>query len=48
MNRPEAWPVGSEVEANSDPWQGCGESLCRRLDKYNNGWLCAPSRDSLE
>ena len=40
-------PVGSGVEGNSMAWQE-GEPLYLGLDDYNNGFLCAPSRDSLE
>ena len=36
--------VGSGVKANSAAWQE-GESLYEMLDDYNNGLLCAPSRD---
>ena len=41
-------PPGSGVKANSPAWQNCGEALYCRLDAYNNGLLCAPSRDALE
>lgn len=51
-------PAGSGVKANSDAWQmswttdkktyPSGEDLYEKLDDYNNGELCAPSRDSLE
>ena len=39
-------PVGSGVEAGGDdsPWR-TGEPLYLKLDAYNNGLLCAPSRD---
>jgi hypothetical protein len=40
-------PVGSGVEGRSDAWKQ-GESLYEELDAYNNGELCAPSRDVLE
>ena len=40
-------PVGSGVEGRSDAWKE-GESLYEELDAYNNGELCAPSRDALE
>jgi hypothetical protein len=40
-------PAGSGVKANSDAWK-VGEPLYEVLDDYNNGLLCAPSRDSLE
>jgi hypothetical protein len=41
-------PVGSGVKAGGDnsPWR-TGESLYFMLDDYNNGQLCAPSRDSI-
>ncbi|MBN1133650.1 MAG: PKD domain-containing protein, partial [Methanosarcinaceae archaeon] len=37
-------PLGSNVRGNSDAWE-IGESLYWELDDYNNGELCAPSRD---
>ena len=37
-------PVGSRVRANSYAWK-VGEPLYWVLDDYNNGLLCAPSRD---
>jgi hypothetical protein len=42
-------PVGSGVGAggSSSPWRE-GEPLYEALDAYNNGELCAPSRDALE
>jgi hypothetical protein len=40
-------PAGSKVKASSLAWK-LGEPLYRTLDNYNNGMLCAPSRDSLE
>lgn len=40
-------PVGSGVKARSDAWQEA-EELYEKLDSYNNGELCAPSRDELE
>lgn len=42
-------PVGSGVSrgGRNSPWR-TGEPLARELDRYNNGELCAPSRDSLE
>jgi hypothetical protein len=40
-------PVGSDVKANSAAWKE-GEPLYLMLDDYNNGLLCAPSRDDLE
>jgi hypothetical protein len=42
-------PVGSGVEGSSYAWQGGGgEWKYEMLDAYNNGKLCAPSRDELE
>ncbi|MCK4817127.1 hypothetical protein KA005_15260 [bacterium] len=41
------YPVGSGVKGNSDAWQE-GEPLYFDLDDYNNGLLCALSRDDLE
>ena len=38
-----AYPPGSGVKANSDAWD-MGEYLYWKLDAYNNGYLCAPSR----
>jgi hypothetical protein len=47
----DAWmadnPVGSDVRGNSEAWE-TGEPLYETLDLYNNGELCAPSRDDLE
>ena len=40
-------PAGANVKASSLAWK-LGEPLYRTLDNYNNGMLCAPSRDSLE
>ena len=40
-------PVGSGVEASSEAWE-VGEPLYETLDAYNNGYLCAPSRDLVE
>ncbi len=40
-------PVGSGVSGSSNAWK-TGEPLYLTLDLYNNGRLCAPSRDSLE
>jgi hypothetical protein len=37
-------PVGSGVHASSAAWQ-MGEPLYWAMDDYNNGMLCAPSRD---
>jgi len=42
-----AYPLGSGVKANSPAWK-IGEPLYLKLDDYNNGLLCAPSRDDLE
>jgi hypothetical protein len=38
-----AYPVGSGVHGNSAAWR-CGEKYYWMLDKYNNGYLCAPPR----
>ncbi|MFP5377065.1 MAG: hypothetical protein ACLGIO_09845 [Acidimicrobiia bacterium] len=38
------YPIGSGVRAGSDAWR-VGEPLKTTLDAYNNGLLCAPSRD---
>ncbi len=47
----DAWmaanPPGSGVKGSSDAWQS-GEAWYEALDAYNNGELCAPSRDVLE
>jgi len=40
-------PVGSGVRGKSDAWRE-GDPLYLMLDDYNNGLLCAPSRDSME
>lgn len=40
-------PVGSGAAANEE-WQGVAESCYLVLDNYNNGLLCAPSRDVCE
>lgn len=40
-------PVGSGVKAKTLAWK-IGELLYHELDDYNNGLLCAPSRDALE
>jgi len=37
-------PVGSGVKASSQAWQSIS-SIHQQLDDYNNGRLCAPSRD---
>lgn len=41
-------PLDSGVKGNSEAWQGGGEWKYKWLDAYNNGLLCAPSRDDLE
>ncbi len=41
-------PIGTGVAAKSDAWQQGGEYLHTLLDMYNNGKLCAPSRDEVE
>ncbi len=41
------YPLGSGVAGSSDAWK-CGEPLYCKLDAYNNGFLCAPSRDVVE
>jgi hypothetical protein len=43
-----AHPPGSGVRGSSDAWQDFGEWKYEWLDAYNNGELCAPSRDALE
>lgn len=47
----DAWmaqnPVGSGIRGSSGAWK-IGEPLYLILDNYNNGLLCAPSRDSFE
>ncbi|MEA1909343.1 MAG: SdrD B-like domain-containing protein [Euryarchaeota archaeon] len=40
-------PVGSNIRGSSDAWE-IGEPLYQELDAYNNGELCAPSRDDIE
>lgn len=40
-------PLGSGVAGRSTAWE-IGEPLYEKLDAYNNGLLCAPSRDSFE
>lgn len=37
-------PAGSSVDASSSAWEE-GSPLHSKLDQYNNGQLCAPSRD---
>ncbi len=48
----DAWmalhPINSGVAAKFDAWRSEGESLYTALDLYNNGELCAPSRDEME
>jgi hypothetical protein len=39
------FPIGSGVDASSAAWTSVGAALLTRLDDYNNGRLCAPSRD---
>ncbi len=39
------WPLGGKVAASSEAWR-IGEPLYEQLDRYNNGLLCAPHRDS--
>lgn len=41
------YPVGSGVAGSSSAWKA-GEPLYEYLDDYNNGLLCAPSRDDFE
>ena len=43
-----AHPPGSGVAARSDAWQDSGEWKYEILDAYNNGELCAMSRDAME
>ena len=43
----ESYPLGSNVRGSSCAWD-CGEYLYCWLDAYNNGELCAPSRDECE
>lgn len=38
-------PVGSGVSASSSAWTSTGAGLLTMLDDYNNGRLCADSRD---
>jgi len=40
-----AFPIGSDVKASSVAWKSLGGELQNTLDNYNNGLLCAPSRD---
>lgn len=52
ISRADGWmcmygPVGSGVSADSYAWNK-GEYLYWKLDAYNNGKLCAPSRDALK
>jgi len=39
------YPLGSGVSAGSTAWKDSGDALHETLDAYNNGELCAPSRD---
>ena len=40
------YPVGSDVRGSDEAWQySHGEAIYLMLDDYNNGRLCAPSRD---
>jgi hypothetical protein len=41
------YPVGSAVRGNSEAWE-LGEPIYEMLDEYNNGYLCAPSRDDFD
>lgn len=41
----QAFPLGAGVTARSAAWKDLGEALKNALDAYNNGQLCAPSRD---
>lgn len=41
------FPVGSGVRGNSEAWE-FGEAIYEMLDEYNNGYLCAPSRDDFD
>jgi hypothetical protein len=41
------YPVGSGVRGSSMAWKK-GEPLATQLDRYNNGMLCAPSRDEVD
>ncbi|MBA4147365.1 MAG: hypothetical protein H0X66_04565 [Verrucomicrobia bacterium] len=40
-----AFPIGSGVRGSSTAWQTLGEDLLTELTAYNEGLLCAPSRD---
>ena len=40
-------PVGSGIDASDSLWEEV-EDVHEKLDEYNNGELCAHSRDSLE
>ena len=40
-------PVGRGVSGSSSAW-ALGEPLYHLLDEYNNGLLCAPSRDTMD
>lgn len=41
------YPLGSCVSGSSYAWSK-GSALATKLDEYNNGKLCAPSRDDLD
>ena len=41
------YPLRSDVRGSDQAWKE-GEPLYWELNKYNNGELCAPSRDSFE
>jgi hypothetical protein len=41
-------PGLNEIPANDAWWQNGGEFYHKVLDAYNNGLLCAPSRDACE
>ena len=40
-----AYPIASGVKASSSAWQSLGSELLTTLTAYNEGLLCAPSRD---
>ncbi len=40
-------PLGSNVKASDPAWQNEGSNLHTTLDDYNNGLMCAPSRDNV-
>ncbi|MGD8759696.1 MAG: DUF4215 domain-containing protein [Anaerolineales bacterium] len=41
----ESFPLGSNVRALSQAWQGHGAHIADMLDQYNNGLMCAPYRE---